>query len=648
MLRFGGLFPPSPSIGGYVDFTWSAGEFPAHCGVISHMFSHEYLSQPVDAQFYIAGTGGHYYQGERTYYGKLVEDRQALTPIYERFRNPNVPLRDLASLFSSGINSETGRFIKPVQGENPCYHCQPVGRVDAGPAASNYRQPLAGYADVAPVVLPTSIALSSADPFVWSAVSSYNAGPLGSLAHALPRIKQEVNDGEWNFAGNYSGRYHNFDYTVNEDGSVVVFFHYIVGYDDFWGTMRYINTWAVKLELTGSFKVPTVHEGGVIECAEWATLNCRLQCANEHGYWHTPVAGGSYPWNRSVDTFQDVWPFIYDADSISTAPRLSILDHDMVVRLTTPAYRDVVPEILGFSPAENRYNDQGSGTFLAFDRLSDNLIRESMPLLHLAAVNAFDNHVDGLSSNYLETLSEYASLFGVLDIGEFTKTLIKHYNRKIGSLLSSLNILASATLLYQFGIAPTLSDAEDIAEKANGLRSRVLAGEIFKGATTYGSYKLLLPDDFPVLPGSLLTARCKLRMNINDDVFLQRVVQGRALGILPTPSGLWDLIPGSFAIDWLFPVGDSLAIVENQALLLALDIQYCTLSITIERDLDVSALTDAGAVIEDVDGVLPGYRKYVRFVSRQLPTFGPTSLPILESPVPKWSTAGSLAIVLST
>jgi hypothetical protein len=101
-------------------------------------------------------------------------------------------------------------------------------------------------------------------------------------------------------------------------------------------------------------------------------------------------------------------------------------------------------------------------------------------------------------------------------------------------------------------------------------------------------------------------------------------------------------------VDWFLPVGAAARSVEDQLQVLAFDIVYHVFSMSFsygftedeEREFNFVSLGDPA-----VDGgYSAGYRKYCRFVNKDVPIIGPSRIPYLQPPgVLDWFTAGSIS-----
>jgi hypothetical protein len=610
---------------------------------MDYLSSLEYLTEPFNLGPIINIEPRGIYGGTVEYHGKIIEGRDGFDKIHTLFKSSN-PVEDLSALIQADFNFEKLRKISSISGENSVYHCCPRGSVLSSGYANHYRHPFDVYNGF-DELLYSDIFVRSVKPLYWEPSGSFEGNAVGSITHGIPDIAANVDSGNFDNDGEFSRRYRNFDYDLS-DNSLVIFYHYYVQHDNYASNRRYINSWSVKISLSYTTNTVSLPEDYTLACSDIVTFDCTLETRAESAYWHTPV-GGNDEYNEDIDSFITNHGHNTTMETdMSSMSRYSSWTEDLTAHVTSRPYSPIVPQLLGYSHNESRYVSQSPGTFLGFCRDSDVLIRECMPLLFMAVNDAYDTHFSALESNYLETLSEYESLFGTLDIGEFSKTLLSRFSRKAGTLVSVLDILADGALLYSFGIAPTVSDAQDVAQKASKLRSRVFGGEAFGPHTVYGKYTFVVPSDYPILPEATITARCKLRVIFAEDTLLQHVVKADTIGLLPTPSRMWDLIPFSFLMDSAFPTGDSLDIVEDTMRFMAFDVKYAVNSLTIDSKFDNEFLSDHGVTVNDDYGA--GYRKYVRFVSRRLPTFGATSLPVLMPSTPNWVTTGSLVWKLGT
>jgi hypothetical protein len=168
-----------------------------------------------------------------------------------------------------------------------------------------------------------------------------------------------------------------------------------------------------------------------------------------------------------------------------------------------------------------------------------------------------------------------------------------------------------------------------------------------KIVTTYGDFlynlegEIIAPFDYMIL-----RARSKVRLSLSADSVLMALLPVRSLGLLPSLSQLWDLVPLSFVADWFTPIDEYLDVVDAQAIFLGLECHYAVHSVNLsyifsqdDRAMfDFGFLGEGSPVFEE-----SGYRLYVRWVDGNLPVLTSSRLDFFGGlHVPDYGTLGSL------
>lgn len=291
------------------------------------------------------------------------------------------------------------------------------------------------------------------------------------------------------------------------------------------------------------------------------------------------------------------------------------------------------------------YGDDDVRRFDSACRTSE---RDLFPLAHFSSVDALDKYTSALGSNMLESLSEASELGGLVSTYELLKEarkvkISKGFKHAVDAVLY---LLASGNLIYRFALRPTKGDIEKIFHHRDRLRS-LLQGELFRSpATIYGSHSQNIETGR--LSGTSLVVRSKIRVQALPDTVLYRLVTARSVGLLPSLSNIWGVIPFSFVVDWVFPVGSALEMVDNSAFVLMWDVEPPLVhSVLIERPLELFSLPSEYET-ESYDGRDFGYRYYQRFLSSTIPLVAPSRILLgdFQPRTPDWSTVGSLGYLL--
>lgn len=145
--------------------------------------------------------------------------------------------------------------------------------------------------------------------------------------------------------------------------------------------------------------------------------------------------------------------------------------------------------------------------------------------------------------------------------------------------LSKVSTHASNYLGVEYGILPTIDDLKSIW--ASFSTPYFFDRNGFQRASAYDTAAAMSDttiDGSRVETVVNLTRRVHLAVNTNDTGLDALVERMRKIGIFPSLTNLWDLIPYSFVLDWFVDVGAVLERIDTRHQLLNLDIPYCILS----------------------------------------------------------------------
>lgn len=263
---------------------------------------------------------------------------------------------------------------------------------------------------------------------------------------------------------------------------------------------------------------------------------------------------------------------------------------------------------------------------------------------------AFRDAVDKWSVDMRLNMAESsADLFGLMLPVQLHKLFaaivrLRSLNGSKGRLLFEIvNLLTNAKLLYSFGLAPTFRDATVISQKASAFRERWLNGKTFDvPVTIHGKYKIAVPSELTEeFPNMQLVTRSKAVVSIDSDILLQILPFG-SVGLLPSLSTLWAAIPFSFVADWIFPLGDSMKMLEDHVRFMALNVDHTVESVQCSYRLSADDINYLNLASVGENGV--EYRLYDRVVLNRFPIVGPSRIlsEEFQPGLPNWDIWGSL------
>lgn len=288
------------------------------------------------------------------------------------------------------------------------------------------------------------------------------------------------------------------------------------------------------------------------------------------------------------------------------------------------------------------YQDHTSKNLKKFQEVCERKFSSCVAGNAVSSIDAVNSHYGTLSrSDHIETIAELGDILSPIDVG---KAMFGILGRRKANLTALLDLLADAKLTYSFALAPTIDDAKEVARNLNKFRRKLLDPHLYGPHTIYGKRSWTLEDDeFAPYQRVLVECRSKIRVRNNIDTLLPYILPPRGVGLLPSFSSAWNLLPYSFVLDWITRTGSSVSLLEDQAILLLLDVEYSTHSVTVYYDFDEDDMEDYSFRSLGKSGSHVGYKSYIRYVKKALPIIGPTILPIIgDVGIPDFGTAGAL------
>jgi hypothetical protein len=214
------------------------------------------------------------------------------------------------------------------------------------------------------------------------------------------------------------------------------------------------------------------------------------------------------------------------------------------------------------------------------------------------------------------------------------------------TLLVTLDLLTESKLALEFGVKPGSRSMVEAVDKIDRIKRRLTGKDnVFGSKTLYGKYVYKMPEGTYGFENVTLIARSKLRVTIDNTAFMAMVAGTKAVGLFPSLSAMWDLVPFSFVVDWVLNMGDRLQAVDDAALLLAINIHWCIHSYSIWVDIPDDLLEDHGlTAFSDTEDDKPQLKVYIREKSHITPMPRNSSYDFLEgTSKPPIELVGSLA-----
>jgi hypothetical protein len=165
----------------------------------------------------------------------------------------------------------------------------------------------------------------------------------------------------------------------------------------------------------------------------------------------------------------------------------------------------------------------------------------------------------------------------------------------------------------------------------------------------YGNFEYEIPHaQNPYNDGVLkLVTRSKISISQDLSTMMESILMANSVGLLPTFSRIWEIIPFSFVIDWFTGMNKRLKLVDTQLAYMAFRTNWCLHSYRLSYYPSSEALSDFG--LENVDDAKPfSLSVYRREKSAYMPRLRDSRFDFLATSGPNPLTAGALAWQLFT
>lgn len=581
-----------------------------------HLANYEYPMEPL----YLPQLLGRYPYAqenhERKYGGFLNQKADHDSFDHIRIRAANA--YNVKALLSGRWDSFATGDIPKIPGENVVSHWNPVGTVLTNVSAGDLLRP---SDDVDPKPFPTTLDVStyaSGVRYTWDSFQSISTGSAGVISEsALQWMKTHCENGGYDAhaphgpSNSYYLSYSNFSYSYGETLNWV---SYQIRTEPDWvpGNLYRLFT----ITLTPQPSNPVIPPYPLADGPH--LLSSLVECR----------------WLVTIDwTFTNVWwdPISY------TVP---VTYENFFVSDVYGRFDQNLAENRGFAGVWDADIIGRSRLLRRFQNAVEPVLPDCATACSLSTADALETHFPKLEANFLETFSDLNDLSSLINPRALSDAYELVTKKKSRSAKSLLDVLTDAKLTYEFGVVPTVSDAEQLALRGKSILNRYKNDSLFGRHVINGKFIYDIPDGTIIgFDGCTLVARSKLVINFGDQAILSAIMPVRAFGVLPSLSNLWDLTRYSFAIDWFFNLGDRFGLIDSQAMLFASDVYYSCHSIQILWNIPAETLLNDGCFSPDGSAALSFYS---RTLMKSNPTYVSNRFDFFKAQGPSdWGTAGS-------
>jgi hypothetical protein len=270
------------------------------------------------------------------------------------------------------------------------------------------------------------------------------------------------------------------------------------------------------------------------------------------------------------------------------------------------------------------------------------------PSSFLSSADALNTHLETLSTNHIQTLQKLSDILGLLpDLVEIPRMIKKIADGDFSVIRDLIDYVTDAILRYRFSQKPAEKALKEIlgADIDAGLQNLVRSNSY----TIYGKFEYVFPDELnPYGDGRLeLMTRSKVRITQDFSTLVESLLMANSVGLLPTLSRIWEILPFSFVVDWFTSMNKRLKLVDTQLAYMAMRTDWCLHSYRLTYYPSDTALEAYN--LESPNSEEPfRISAYVREKSVYMPRLRDSRLDFLATGGPNLVTAGALAWQLIT
>jgi len=234
---------------------------------------------------------------------------------------------------------------------------------------------------------------------------------------------------------------------------------------------------------------------------------------------------------------------------------------------------DSVPNFVSFRFADKRYLNRRTDLF---KRSVDNVMGDIVPSSFLSSADALEKHLEALTANHVQTLSQLDGILGLLpDLVSLPSLVKKVASGEFGAIKDLVDYITDAILRYRFAQKPNKRNLEEIlGTDIGGFLDRLGSST---SSTIYGSFKWEFPTEQNFMEDGklVLETRSKVRVTADASTLVESCLMANAVGLLPTLSRVWESLPFTFVVDWFFAMNKRLKLLDTQLAYMAFRTDWC-------------------------------------------------------------------------
>lgn len=258
--------------------------------------------------------------------------------------------------------------------------------------------------------------------------------------------------------------------------------------------------------------------------------------------------------------------------TVGDIPRMEVFSSTIASSLLQEEMSDV-PNFVSYRFADKQYLNRRTDIH---KRVFDSMMDDLRPSSFLSSADALNKHLEILSTNHLQTLQKLSDVMGLLpDLVEIPRLIKKIASGDISALKDLIDYVTDAILRYRFSQAPAAKALDEVL----GTSAEAFLQDLGRRAsyTIYGDFTWEFPpEQNPYRDGKLvLVTRSKVRISSDLSTLMGSLLMANSVGLLPTLSRIWEILPFSFVVDWFTGMNRRLKLFDTQLAYMAFRTDWC-------------------------------------------------------------------------
>lgn len=293
------------------------------------------------------------------------------------------------------------------------------------------------------------------------------------------------------------------------------------------------------------------------------------------------------------------------------------------------ATEGAIPNFVSYRMAGSTYLNR---RHRRFQELVFNQLGNLRPASFISSSKGLEDYLEVIKNNSLQNLQHLGDLVKLLpNLRDLPRLLAKAMRGDPSAIIDLIDYVTEAILKYRFAQKPTHDAADEIAriEFEKELRRLLSTSR----ATIYGKFHYEFSDQENFIgEGTLvLDVHSKLRIAYDASTLLNGLLMANSVGLLPTLSRIWELLPFSFVIDWFTNMNNRIKQVDNQLTWLAVHSLWSLHSFSVTYYPSYAEL-QAYNLKSTVGGEPFGIKMYYREFTRCTPRLWESKFDFLRRP----------------